>query len=149
MYDIDFFATDLNAQAARIQGDSAWRRPVAALPAGNETASVAHANHHGAFLESGNHNQTVGTGDFLRPDAVPGFRQRVKSGHGLSEPVRCVIPGCSSQSRRYCQEENVPLLSHKPRVLPNRSKRVFLSFEENQSSVLSRHAAFQSAASMN
>ena len=65
-YDVHFFATELYAQAAAIQGNRAWRRPVATIPARNESPSVADSNDNGAFLKSGNDHDAIGTGEFSR-----------------------------------------------------------------------------------
>ncbi len=71
-YDVHCFATDLDPEAAAIECYRSRRRPIAAIPAGNESPSVAHANDRGAFLESRDDSDAIGAGELFRPNAVPG-----------------------------------------------------------------------------
>jgi hypothetical protein len=106
-YEVDFFATELSSHTAAIQGHCGWRGPVASIPAGNESASVAHANHYGAFFESGNDRNAIGTGELVRAHAVPGRRHRIENSRGPCEPCRRVIGSCRGKSCGNRQEQKV------------------------------------------
>ena len=97
-YDVHFFATELYAQAAAIQGDRARCRPIAGIPARNESPSMPYSNNNGSFFESGNDHNAIGTGEFSRRNVVPGLRHLIENSGGFSQPCGCVIRARRSEN---------------------------------------------------
>jgi hypothetical protein len=124
-YNVHFFATELHAQAAAVQGNRAWRRPVATIPTRNESPSVAYSNNDGTSFESRNDHDAIGIGEFSRPNVVSRLHHLVKNSSGFPESCGRVIRASRSENCNERQREEVLCFSHEccPFVLVERTQR--------------------------
>jgi len=112
-YDVDCFASDLDAQAAAFQGEGGGRRPAAGIPAGDESTSVARTDNRSALLKLGNNGDAIGSCDLFLPNAVPGGRHHTENVCGSCDPPWGVIRACRRKSRRDRQKNEVVFPVHR------------------------------------